>query len=336
MATTPIWKDIISYDAQHSGVLDAQVRIRLVSGSGETIHNGRIIAAPDASRAQIRINDIVRPYLFQKWPSALNSGFIEQDGTTDDGAILRAFYVEFKHGNYGWHEVAQPNVLFDWSYDNQFTPSYRMSFPIDGVLDSRQVLLWTTLLESNFMFRIWTGSTSIDFGFTGDIGPGTAKLQLGDYNGITKVQVLGAHTSYEFQVDNSGCNRFVLYYVNAYGGWDSLLLTGKSVKTDAYNRSLQGQVYDNRTQFTAGTKVYKNEVTRKWQLHTGWLSDEAASRMHHLLGTTLAMLRDFEENSYTPVIITNSDCVYKRFDTNGHRMASYTIEAEIARDLTRR
>lgn len=333
---SPIWRDIIPSDSAHSGVLTADVQIRLDSAAGTIIHNGRVEAGPTESKASIRINDIIRPYLFQEWPNDLSNGFKIQDGLHGFGAIRRTFAVLFKHGNYDYHVVSSPDVQLDYSYDLNvnYNNVYGKSHPIKGVLDSRQELMWTTLAEPNFLFRLWVNGASTDYGMTAN--DGTAVLDLSDYPGLTKVEVLGSHTYYSFDVDDSGCHRYVLYYVNAHGGWDSMLIDGKTVKRDSYERSTHGQVYDNYSSFTAGTKVYKNQVTRRWELHTDWLTDVEASRMHHLLGTTLAMLYDFVDDLYYPVIIRNSECVYKEYATNGHKMASYVIEAELARDLTRR
>jgi hypothetical protein len=66
------------------------------------------------------------------------------------------------------------------------------------------------------------------------------------------------------------------------------------------------------------------------------LNDEQSGKMHHLLGTTRAILLDLRTQEVIPVRLTNSSCEYKTFKGNGNKMSQYTITAEVAQDFERR
>lgn len=133
------------------------------------------------------------------------------------------------------------------------------------------------------------------------------------------------------------CWEYMLAYVNAFGAWDTLLVEGATKQTDEYTRTTFKQAY--RTSASAmprGTVVIQNDIEKKYTLVTGWLSDDQASRMHHLLGSTNVYLYDRVERRYIPVVLTNSSCEYKTYRNQGAHMVNYTIEATVAQNFTRR
>lgn len=140
-------------------------------------------------------------------------------------------------------------------------------------------------------------------------------------------------TTYEI-VDE--CYRYMLYYLNAMGGWDFLLIEGKDKQTDNYTRHTIGQAYNNDQSRNRGTRNYRNDIARKWELHTLWIDDEGAKNMHHLLGSTDVYLYDMQEQQLHPVTLNNSSCEYKTYKNNGNQLVRYDIEATLAQNITRR
>ena len=73
------------------------------------------------------------------------------------------------------------------------------------------------------------------------------------------------------------------------GGIDCLVIEGKAVKKDGYKRTTISKAYDNSILPTPGTDqivirnaekaVIANDITRTWELHTGWLTDAEAGRI---------------------------------------------------------
>ena len=200
-----------------------------------------------------------------------------------------------------WTDVSSLAFDYDWSYVNNVTSKKTV---IQNIAVPGMYLLYTSG-AMNYIKLV----------------PNNVETIQGD-NGVT------------YTVDP--CHRFALYFVNAYGGWDSLAISGKSLKSEAYERKTIGRVYDNSViPEQPGTVVQSNDVKRRWELHTDWLTDEQAALMHHLLGSNQVYLHDIG-SEIMPVTIQNTDCVYKQFATNGHKMASYVITVENAQSLIRR
>lgn len=117
-----------------------------------------------------------------------------------------------------------------------------------------------------------------------------------------------------------GTNKnYALYYVNAYGGWDSLAIRGNVTQTD----KIQSQTYKNKTN---GKVKYLNTITPSWQLYTDSMND--GSKMHHLLESTEVYLHNLETDEIIPVVITDSECVYKTYANQGNARFHYTINVE--------
>lgn len=133
-----------------------------------------------------------------------------------------------------------------------------------------------------------------------------------------------------------GCYRYMLYYLNAMGGWDFLLIEGKDKQTDNYTRHTIGQTYNNDQSRNRGTRNYRNDIARKWELHTLWIDDAGAQNMHHLLGSTDVYLYDMQTEQLHPVTIANTSCEYKTYSNNGNQLIRYDIEATLARNIIRR
>lgn len=128
------------------------------------------------------------------------------------------------------------------------------------------------------------------------------------------------------------CHPYALYYVNAYGGWDTLLLEGKCRRTDKYARAVFQPDYDNSSD-VVGRVNYRTDIKRTWEVWTGWLTDDEASRMHHLFGTCMAEICELSTQKAYPVMVTNSDCPFKR---NKDGKVAFGITLEETRDYTRR
>ena len=156
-------------------------------------------------------------------------------------------------------------------------------------------------------------------------------LPLDDYVGLESVTVAGK----VYKVVPA-CHRYALLYVNAFGGWDTLYLEGLSKEVDRYTRNTMKQRYDNAARSARGTVEYVNEVARSWSLRTGWLSDDEAGRMHHVLGSVCVYLYDIIGESLIPVVILDQECEYKTYRGNGGQMIAYTLEVEQAQELLRR
>ena len=123
--------------------------------------------------------------------------------------------------------------------------------------------------------------------------------------------------------------------MNAYGAWDSLVMEGRCSEGYDYERHTLRQAYNNTNAVAAGDVNYLNTYRRKWTLRTGWIDETGASRMHHLIGTTLAVLLDVASGYYTPVTVQDTELLVRDYKSEGAPV-QYAINVVEAREGTRR
>lgn len=156
---------------------------------------------------------------------------------------------------------------------------------------------------------------------------------LTPFSELEAIEVQSTGATYRF-VDT--CTRYALYYVNAYGGWDTLVMDGTDMERDELTRHEASRVYDNTDRQNRGTVNHVNDVQKSWKLHTGYLTDEQSGRMHHLLNSVQVYLYDMEEDAFLPVVLTGTSTEYKTYRNQGRRLVSYEIQARLAQDRIRR
>ena len=132
------------------------------------------------------------------------------------------------------------------------------------------------------------------------------------------------------------CCEWALHYKNAFGGWNSLPLEGLTSREDQITRKTYDAEYNNGTSSNRGKVNTRNDVSRRFTFHTGWMSDDESSRMHHLLNSPQVYLHRIHTGEVYPLVLTNSSTPYKTFKNQGRKMVDYTIEAEVAQSFTRK
>ena len=130
--------------------------------------------------------------------------------------------------------------------------------------------------------------------------------------------------------------RYSLYYVNSYGGVDVLPFKGKSFKkTDNITRLNYSRSFRNNTLEFENVN-YMNEMKPAWELNTSYMVDSQSRKMHELVESTCVYLYDAEEQTYTPVVMTDKKLEYKTFYNQGRRFYTYTINVEESQSKERR
>ena len=310
-----IWKD---YLVSFGNVAEADYTINV---GATAICSGHAVRRPDQAQLTVRINDVCADYLLHALPSVTAATSVSEDSA-----------VTFTVKDSGGNTVDSVQFVADWSFDHDHSPA-ALADPVNGRVSPSQALVVSVLGTSatSFSLKYKSGSTgSVSVAASG--GPvQNVSLPLASYTGLESVTVAGK----TYTVADA-CARYALLYVNAFGGWDTLLMEGRDSKADAYDRHTMVQRYDNATRSARGTVEYINEVTRGWTLRTGWLTDAQAARMHHVLGSTHVYLYDITAATLVPVIITDQECDYKTYRGNGAQMVNYTVRVELAQDIIRR
>jgi hypothetical protein len=340
MPIAPIWKDRIVTLAASGTYADYEIHENTAAGT--LLYSGRAYPRPGEATIRARINDICADYLGAPLPDFANR-FTPMR--------VSATFVVVVGGS------TKDTITFvnDWSYDpgKVWTAGSVLSDPVTGELDPRQTIFFSVLsgVTTIYVTLNYTDGTSgqvavpvaftADFNddFNGDFAQtdnpatsGTAILDLSQFTGLASVSY-GGRT---YPVRQDTCARWCLAYVNAYGGWDTLLLDGITSRTDALQRHTAGMDYDNSDGSARGRKDHAIEVTPTWTLRTGLLTDEQSAKMGHVLASTNVYLQDLADGTYYPVLITDTEAPVKSYKGNGHNVNLYSFTATLAQDRYRR
>lgn len=317
---TPIWKgSTVSKQTEDDSLS------YIIKCDGATIYTGKAYKRPGASDISFNIGDVCAPFLSSNAEIATAA-----TGFMASSEMQRTFVVEDLSGTV----LATVDFANDWSYKGA-TPNFA-SDPVQRKIDPRQILL-ASMYEAYTVIAQTEGST-----------PQTQTLYDGDAaSGVACVDSLSGATSVTVSANTTGrsstmtydvvkpCARYALYYVNAYGGWDSLLTAGNDKRVDNYTRSTYKKVYSPSDLSDRGTVNYRNDIERTISLVTDWLTDEESARMHHLFGSTNVLLHDLVDDIIRPVTITAKSWTGKTFRNNGAKLVNYQIDVTIAQDFVR-
>ena len=336
----PIWKD--KYVTLGTATyLDYTIEV-----GGYQVFAGRAYSrSGSAEPLAVKVNDIVADYLERGTPN----------WAAELAAAIPTITAVVKVGGTA---VDTTEYYNDWSYDLDYVREVDgLAKPIDGWVANGQHLLfttmgnWTPTMRVTYMgergdFQPWLGSGNGSFnndffisGWWQDVtlnnngltGQRVFCLDLSQYADLYKVTICGKTWKIW-----PGCCRYVLHYLNAYGGWDSLLIRGNGKQTDTLKRYTRKVPYHNGTSTARGTENYVNEMGAKYELHPGTMTEAQAARMPHLLNSPEVYLEDMQEGRIFPVVLTNTTSEHKTWANQGHKLVEYTIECELAQDRLRR
>ena len=340
MAAVPIWKDHFTT----LGTGDS-IRYRIIlADTSAVIYSGRAYKRPGETNVLARINDICADYITNVLPQLSQAEFTRI-------SLPVTFRVQTLSGS-TWSTKESVQFTNDWSYDYSYNAATMgMSFPITGNIDIRMPIVWTGLNVSQVNATIYYTdgryarviipvAISNDFNadFNSDFsksvrsaGSGTAVFLPSAWDNVARI-VVGSST---FRVVTD-CAKYAIYYINAYGGWDSLLIEGNTMEVDNLKRYTREMVYDNRDIQNRGIQNYVNEIDKGFTFHSGWLLHDQGERMHHLINSPDVYLYDIAAGEMIPVIIPMTSCEYRNFSNNGNMLVDYTIQVQIAQNMIRR
>lgn len=330
---TPIWKD---YIVTLGETIADSVDFFLQDDDGDisvNLYSGRAYTRPGQTIPVARINDLVA--------SQLKRG-LTVIGETD----VPYFHARIQVGTGDDYQYSE-EFYADWSYDTGFNYlTDNLNVPICDILLPGQYVPCTLQASATAAFTVtrqdlsagdYNGDFNIDFLIYGEVqtpvniangGPfQTAWLNLRSYSTATAVSVNG--NAYKV---GGGCRQYALYYVNAYGGWDTMAVFANTKESDAVTHYTTGKEYNNAHTYARGRTNFVNELQHKYVFNTHWLTLAQSERMHHLLNSPLVYLHDVGKNVIRPIVLTGTTTEYKR----DGRLYQYTIEADLAQDRMRR
>lgn len=319
--TTPIWKDTdysittfnenIEYEIQSNGI----------------VYSGKAYKLPDEQEIVIiNINKICSSHL----SSSIENAFM--------GNTKYHYIPSHKRFNLLINDELTESYNFYNSYS--YTELYRnnndcinLSFPINNVIDTRQYFV------NSFFFPILSnGNPYVRYSLDAKQGSNYSSSinidsnqqcvitdkNINNEGTLTLSYALDNADTMVYEVKNTCC-KYCLYYVNAFGGWDSFLINGNDKRTDEVTRYNYTRAVNNTTTNHSSVN-YFNTYKPQYRLYTHYLTDEEASRMYHLLESTTVYLHNLEEDKVIPVTINSNSVEYKTFTNNGKKKFYYTID----------
>lgn len=187
-----------------------------------------------------------------------------------------------------------------------------------------------TILDSYGFLYDWDkghswngGATTLSLPVNGEYADGQMKLK-------TTVSSSKIVTNYRStgDYDKAVCADYVLYYLNARGGWDAFAYTGRCTRTDKVQQYTFNHSYNNNNSDEFEVGLYAAEITPQWELNTGLLND-AQSKIYakHLASSNKAYLHILSEGLIIPVVITDNSITYKENTSKGVVTYKTTVKA---------
>lgn len=322
----PIWKDT---SASYISLGDSQEFT--ISVDGQTIYNGRLVKKPGNVSLTTYVNRLVKDYLSAKIDFVRGQIIHAQDNYIREFTINPATTAG----------VSSYKFYCDYGYEEGDVAGNTLSVisrPLSNVVDPRQIL-FSTFADlsdntiSSVVVRLRNAQRALAKSLPNKVQTFTLELSksmVGDI--IDIVDHSGVLASYEVR---ETCSEYALYYLNAHGGYDHLLINGTSKRTDNINRTEITRVVDNTT-LKHGRNDVHTEITRTWRLNTGHLTDAQWAKTHHLLGSTHVFLHNFDSGEIVPVVIKANKADFNTYRNNGRRMSQLSIDVEESTKRERR
>lgn len=325
---TPIWKDTVTEVTASASGTDYTIA---ADSHGNIIFAGKAYAMGKDDKVKIYLNRICKDALSSKIE-------LDRDTTVYQQPLYKR---EFNLSIGGVSRLI--TFCNDWSYKEIEESTYCQSIsqPISEVVDPRQLLITTIAKISSrnpgavrvefYDGRAWHEVVNTIPSPCVTIAIPVSELRDGKYIAVMN----DADEGVRRYIIEKTCAQYCLYYLNAHGGFDHLLINGNALRTDAYTHSELTRDVDNTT-WKHGRDYASTTITRKWQLHTDTLTDAQWALTHHLLGSTQVYLHDLEADEITPVVITSSQAEYKTYRNQGNKKSHLTIEVEASVERMRK
>jgi hypothetical protein len=321
----PIWKTT-AVEVAGQGYVDYTV-----STDGEVIYSGRAYQMPGDANINFELNEIVRDYVdnYLWW----------RQGYQTPSGWERTFTLTLSNGGGGDYIFTK-----DWSYQEKNYSSSSLICLNEPIINEIPAGCYVPVC-------VFSPQNAGNVTFTSSNSPGwwghlyTANLNNPRQARYLSVASPGYQYGYRYNTiyrdygvykGVKNCNtRFVLYYENAYGGIDAMPIQGNATATDKITAyTTKNSVRVPSTAFS--NRRYLNEISKTWEFKTGYLSDEQASRMHHLIESTMVYVWDIEEARLYPVVIDENSLTYKTYRNQGRKFFNYSFKVKESQDKIRK
>lgn len=317
----PIWKDYTVTLANTA--LSAGVQYR-ISQNTQVLYQGRAFARPGKNKIDAKINDVVADHIAATW-----GGWSAAGGAPAVVDVTPYITEVYDDDLDTWTQKDSAVFVPDWSYDPNYDPDVDgHNFPV--LLQAAPGQLIPVIVPPAAQVAvsiIKTDGTTVALDWEGE----AEEFQL-DWLDLANYPTAKSIVTDYGTISVDACAQYILYYLNAYGYWDWLPITGKTDEADAVTHHNREVDYNNSTPYSRAKWNYANELKRQYTFRTSYLKEGESLKMHHLLNSPQVYLHDMADGVIRPLILTGSKTEYKR----GAKLYQYTITAELAQTRERR
>lgn len=323
---SPVWTDqyLTIRNSEYEG---EYLQYKISLNNEKNVYFGRIYIDRNGEYTRARLNGIFSNYITE------NIDFTENLALQDNGGHVN-FYVYVSTDNWATSNLQGVyREYYDYSYRVEY-PNV-LSMPLKPVLDGRQRFAITVrnyysdgIPNQLRLFINNHGQAPIIENFEN----GTYTYLINDLSGVHDIYVeMATGEEMHYRVSQDCRHRYCLYYRNDYGGYDSLLFDGREIHKEKIEAKTYGRAFDN-TRNERQTIDYEKVITDSWELTTGYLTNEEARKMAHILHSTDVWLQDMEDGrDVIPVRITDNSYDEKTW-RNTKKPFLYTVKVEGARN----
>lgn len=250
------------------------------------LYAGKAVARPNEGDCKINVSRIVQNYLNSDLPDTAFNGVNFTLGQHIEPNAVLGFSLTDGKGNL-FEDYMFLNC-WDYKLHFAFIANPGVPYPLSTPANQHyvpQMLLFQSVLTKQNKVR-----TTISSGFTGDY-----------------------------------CGYGALYYSNAIGGYDSFLIENGVTRKDSYERYTINNKWMADT-LQSGSRTLVNTIETTWELKTHLLTDsEAKTLASNLFGSNNVYFHNFDDDTITPVVITDTSVDYKNRRNQKNKMFYLTI-----------
>ena len=313
----PIWRDTDILIESDNVYVDYIIRDEF---SEQVIYSGR--AYMRDGKCSVRINDILRQHIRETLT-------FDEEGLQDNGAYIQALMMLSDDGE-NYAEYRRIKCYNDWTYER--TNNSFISMPIRYEFDPRQYLVCSAIDYADefptimLTTTVGGGTRTQTYSLTNQIGTLLKRVNFAD-----EVQVTIGNETMAYKQVKEPCHRYLVYYKNDKGGFDSFLFKGKCTRTDSmdtytYKRNVSNQTNEH------DTLQYMRVAKPTWNLTSDYMTDNETVLFANLVHSNRVWLHDLVEDKVVPVNVSTSSYEYKTFRSNGRRFFTNSITVELAQD----
>lgn len=323
-----------TFQASNGEAIDYTIRL-----NGTAIFNGQIIPYnATLTEVTIDISEVLQEYLETFYEQIPPADLIAASVPVYDGmGTLYTFVVASdSNPNDGADRSYTVGYNYNFEYVSELPDLATINDPVLLDADPRQYVYICGYNANGgantYRYRVnggaWTSRTITSTQYQ-VFGVKLDSLTLNDGDTV-EIAHVETDTSFAYRIVPRCRNRYVLYYVNRAGGLDSMLCSGRDVRSFSPTRTDVKLYHDRSKRREWQNKRIYQEVERRWELNTRLLTDNEADNIDQLIYSPKVWIHDLEADTITSVLIRDTDYTINTFKNN--RVFGYTINVAESRD----